>query len=70
MGRTRNAEYLQICQAINDLKIIVDEFSQPNLMTYHPSTTVVPRLVKALEYLEERKIAVEPTSGKNRRSPR
>ena len=59
MERTRNAEYLQICLALEDLKKIEDGIMPEKVLVY-----------KAIQYLQDRKIAVEPTGSKNRRSPK
>lgn len=67
--RTRNAEYLQISQALEDLCKVNEALSPAMFRPYRPEECKAG-LQKAIEYLEERKITVSPTSGKNRPSPR
>lgn len=66
---TRNAEYLRVSMALNDLREI-------ELMTgrmkagklYSKFLTV--KLKNAIDYLEDRQVAVSPTGSKNRPSPK
>lgn len=65
VNRTRNAEYLQISMAIDELLLLQEALRNLGTQPIH-----ICRLNRALEYLEERKITVAPTGAKNRPSPR
>ena len=66
--RTRNAEYLQVSQLLDELYAVKHLI---NLDSNFVAKQIKPELVdKAIEYLEERRVKVSPTSGKNRRSPK
>lgn len=69
VSRTRNAEYLQICQALQDLNELrqwLDTMPLPDLDLKRINSLIF----KADVVLTDRRIVVEPTGAKNRRSPK